>query len=80
MWSGIRFVNVEMGGFEAINGNSVVTTVDVDGEVFVGAFDDWVRSIVWRLEWFSDSIVPDEHVCSSGKTISDVAVALSKTG
>ena len=66
-----------MGGFEAIDGNSVVTTVDVDGEVFVGA---WVRSIVWRLEWFSDSIVPDEHVCGSGKTISDDAVALSKTG
>ena len=54
-----------MGWFEAVNGDSVMTIVDVDGEVFIGSFDDWVWSIIWCLKWFADSIMPNKNVCGS---------------
>ena len=61
----MQVVGIKMSGFETVNGDSVVTTVDVDSEVFIGSFDDWVRSIIWWLKWFADSIMPDENMCGS---------------
>ena len=59
----MHVVDVKMCGFETVNGDSVGTTIDVDGEVFVSSFDDWVRSVIWWLKWFADSIVPDTNMC-----------------
>ncbi len=36
--------------------------VDSDGEMFVCSFDDWIRAIIRRLEWFADSITSEEDV------------------
>lgn len=38
---------MEMSRFEAIDGDSIVTTVDVNCKVFISLFDDSVRSIIW---------------------------------
>ena len=61
----MQVVGIKMSGFETVNGDSVVTTVDVDSEVFIRSFDDWVWSIIWWLKWFADSIMPDENMCGS---------------
>ena len=51
-----------MSRVEAIDRDSVVMTLDVYGEMFSSPLDDRVRSIIWRLQRFADSIMPDENV------------------
>ena len=58
----VEVVGSEMSGFEVIDEDSIVTTVDVDFKVFNGPFDDLVWSIIW---WFMNSIMPDENIGSS---------------
>ena len=62
---GVEVVGIEMSGFEAIDGDSIVTTIDVDCKVFISPFDDLVRSIIEWLKRFTDSIMPDENMGSS---------------
>ena len=50
MWDGMDVVVIGMGGFEAVDGDSVIAAVHVDGEVFISSFDEWVPSIVWWLK------------------------------
>ena len=54
-----------MNGFEAIDGDGIVTTIDVDCKVFISPFDDSVRSIIGWLKGLTDSIMPDENMGSS---------------
>ena len=62
---GVKVVGIEMSGFEAIDGDSIITTVEVDCKVFIGPFDDSVWSIIWWLKRSTDSIMPDENMGSS---------------
>ena len=78
--SGLHVVCIEVSRFETVDGNSICMTIDVDSEVLIGSFDDWVWSIIWWLKWFADSSTSDKHVCGSGQTISNVAVLLCKSG
>ena len=61
----MEVVGIEMSGFEAIDGDSIVTTIDVHCKVFIGPFDDSVWSIVGWLKRFTDSIMLDENMGSS---------------
>ena len=54
--------SINMCGFETVNRDSVVTTLDVDGEMFVSSLDDWVRFIIRWLKRFADSIMPNEDM------------------
>ena len=40
-------VSIKMSGFEVIDGDSIVTTIDVNCKVFISPFDDSVQSIIW---------------------------------
>ena len=51
----MEVVGIEMGGFEAINGDGIVTTV-FDCKVFISPFDDLVRSIIGGLRTASCQI------------------------
>ena len=56
-------------GFEAVNRNCVVSAVDIEGEVFVSAFNDKVRAIVGRLQWFPNRIMAYKHMCGSRQSV-----------
>ena len=45
----MEVVGIEMSGFEVFDGDSIVTTVDVDSKVFIIPFNDSVRSNMWAL-------------------------------
>ena len=49
-----------------INGDGVNAIIEFDCEIFGSSFDDGVRSVVGRLQWFAHSIVAYEHMCSCG--------------
>ena len=52
---------------EAIDGNSVITSIDGYGEIFVRPFDDWIRSIIWWLQGSAYAIMADENMSGCGK-------------
>ena len=54
-------VGIEVRWLETVDRDSVVATVDSNGEVLVS--HDGIWSIVWGLERFPDSIMTDQHVC-----------------
>ena len=60
----MEVVGIEVSRFEAIDGDNIVTTVDVDCKVFISPFNDAVWSIIWWLKRFTDSIMPDENMGS----------------
>ena len=61
----MKVFGIEMSGCEAIDGDGIVTTVDVDCKVLISPFDDSVWSIIGWLKRFMDSIVPDKNMGSS---------------
>ena len=61
----MQVISIQVSGFEVINGDSVIMTTDFDSEVFISSFADWEWSVIWRLKWFVDSIMPDENMCGS---------------
>ncbi len=68
---------VQMGRFKAIYGNGVLSTIDLYCEMFVGARNYWVRSIVRRLERFANSILPNEDM-SCGCQVLTVAMSWAR--
>ena len=56
-------VKIDIRWLEAVDGDGVIVTIDSDGEVFVSPCDNRIWSIVWWLQWFSNSIMTDKHVC-----------------
>ena len=77
--SGGVCVQIKVGGFETVNRDGVSAAIDVNSEEFVSFLHDWVWSIVWWLQWSSDSIMSDENMRSSGQIITDIALPLSRT-
>ncbi len=68
---------VQMGRFKAIYGNDVLSTIDLYCEMFVGARNYWVRSIVRRLERFANRILPNEDMSCGCQVRIYVTVAMS---
>ena len=61
MW----IVGIEVGVFEEINEDCVLTTIDIHCKMLVSAFDHWVWPIIlWRLKWFAYGIMSDEDMGS----------------
>ena len=59
----VRFI-VKMSGFETINRYCIMATLDVNGEMFISVFENWVWSIVWWLNGFVNCIMPGKDMCS----------------
>ncbi len=57
---GLKF---DVGWFEAVDGDCVVATVEIKGEMFVSSFDNAEWSVVRWLEWFPNSIMANKHMC-----------------
>ena len=62
MWGGVQVISIKMSRLETVNRDSIITTIDVDSEVFISSLDDWVRTIVWWLKWFANGVASDENV------------------
>ena len=47
VWGGVEVVGIKMSGFEVIDGDSIITIIDLNCKVFISPFDDLVQSIIW---------------------------------
>ncbi len=59
----VLFVEDRNSMWAAVDGDSVVATVKVKGEMFISSFDNTEWSVVSWLEWFPNSIMANKHVC-----------------
>ena len=71
---------VQVSRFETVDGHCILATIDVQCEVFVGAFKDRIRSIIGWLEWLADCVVAYKHVGGGREASRNAAVLLCWTG
>ena len=59
---GVRGSLLHVGRFEAVQGDSLLTAINVDSEVFCGTMHYWIRAIVWWLQGFTNTINANENM------------------
>ena len=64
---------------EPVEGDSVVTTIDVDHEVLGLSFEHFVGPVVWLLQWFPCSIVANKDVGTRGEGRVSVGCTVRQT-
>ena len=65
-----------MNRFEAIKRHDGVFTLEVNGVVFLRAFQYQERAHVWGLQWLSDSVNPNKHMGAASKVFVDIHLSL----
>ena len=65
-----------MGRFETVEGDGVLSAIDVNGVVLVSSFKHLIRPIVRLLQRFPNSVMPDEYMCARRYDITDIVIPL----
>ena len=69
-----------MGWLQPVQGDGVMTTIDVYDEVLVIPFQHFVRPIIRLLQWSPRGIMANEDMCTCGKYWADVYGSLGWAG
>ena len=51
-----------MSRLETVDRYCILATLDVNGEIFISALENWVWSIIWWLKGFANGVMPDEDM------------------